>query len=537
MLPSSLLCLSLVFAADAADIDRKYPLDAQLRVLADDVKSARYRELVTKKMLVTDLAAEWQRVATADNPESFLDKHGGKDKVLADPELKQAYERRVQIRNDFLELMREGYKRYKQVPPFDKGVKAEVAGTQTKEVAAGKLALSVVPPVANAAGQWPRFRGPSGQGWTDAKQLPVHWSKDSSNIVWRSPIPGQGNSSPIIWGERIFVTSSANEGAERWLHCFAAGDGKLLWSRQAPARPPEQGTRDKNGFASATPVTDGERVIAFLGSCGLLCYDFDGKLLWHYDELKFKTTHGTASCPLLYKDLVIFVHDQNQLDSIFLALDKKTGKVVWQQKRPRAMTWSSPVVAHVGDHDELLFAGNETVKGYDPSTGEELWSLKGPTNEVVPTLVIGPELIYSASGRNGPTIALLPGGKGDVTESRLAWRTVRGGPHVPSPILIGQRLYTINDTGVALCLNAQTGKVIWQERISDLFSASPIECGGLLYFAAESGIVYVLRAADKFELVAKNDMGAAILASPAVIGDRIIWRTQAGLVCVGAGGK
>src|SRR5262249_34762698 len=163
-----------------------------------------------------------------------------------------------------------------------------------------------------------------------------------------------------------------------------------------------------------------------------------------------------------------------------------------------AMGWSTPLVIRVGGRDELLFAGAETVKGYDPATGAELWSLSGPTYEVIPTVVVGPDLVYCASGRNGPTLALRPGGSGDVPETHLAWRAVRYGPHVPSPIVVGGRLYTVNDTGIASCLDAATGKLIWVERLPDRFSASPVEAGGLLYFPGESGVTYVLRAADKF---------------------------------------
>jgi outer membrane protein assembly factor BamB len=368
---------------------------------------------------------------------------------------------------------------------------------------------------------------------TGLKSLPVHRSRDSSNIVWRTKVPQPGNSSPIVWGDRLFLTGANADGTARFLYCFSRTDGSPIWDRQAPAKPPEPGVRDKNGYASATPVTDGERVIAFLGSCGLVCYDFDGKLLWTFDDLKFDTTHGTGSSPLLYKDLVIFAHDQNRAESIFMALDKRTGKVVWKGERKKAMTWSTPVVIRAGDRDELIFAGAETVKGYDPVTGKELWSLAGPTYEVVPAIVTGDGLLYSASGRNGPTIALRPGGSGDVTETHLAWRAVRGGPHVPSPIYIGGRLFVVNDTGIATCFDGATGKLVWQDRIRDRFSTSPIEAGGLLYFASESGVTFVIRAADKFEIVAENDLGSPILASPAVVGDQIFLRTQEELVCIG----
>jgi outer membrane protein assembly factor BamB len=514
------------------DIDKLYPLGPQLSVLARDTESASYRKLVTQEMLVTDLAAEWQRVETEDNPQNFADKHGGKEKVLADPDLKRAYERRLQIRERFLDLMREGYRRYKQTPPFDRGEKAESAGTTTRKLTGTTATLGTSLPAPGSERHWPRFRGPSGQGLTGLGRLPVEWSNDSSNIAWRSKLAGFGNSSPIVWGDRVFLTSASADGSERFVHCLNVHDGRTVWSKAAPATQPEPSVRDKNGFASATPVTDGERLIAFLGSCGLLCYDLDGKLLWHYDAMKFDTTHGTGSSPLLYNDLVIFIHDQNRTESVCVALDKNTGKVRWTNKRKRAMTWSTPVVVRVHDHDELVFAGGETVKGYDPATGEEIWTLTGPTQEVVPTIVVAGSLLVSASGRNGPTIGLRPGGKGDVTETHLAWRTVRGGPHVPSPIYVAGRLYTVNDFGIATCMDAATGKLIWQDRLRDKFSASPIEAGGLLYFPSETGVTYVLRAGERFDLVAENDLASPVLASPAVAAGKLLLRTADELICI-----
>jgi outer membrane protein assembly factor BamB len=529
LLPAVVFWSSLV---TADDIDSRFPLGPQLRVLATDVASPDYRKLVTQEMLVTDLAAEWQRVETEDNPDSFLRRQGGREKILADPDLKRAYERRMDIRREFLDLMREGFRRYNQAAPFDRGEEAEQAGTTTHKVSGPDLEVAPVLSAAGAERQWPRFRGPTGQGMTGKSHLPVHWGAGSSNIVWRTRVPQPGNSSPVVWDERIFLTGAQPDGQARYTYCFSRLDGRLLWQRAAPPKPPEPRVRDKNGYASATPVTDGQRVIVFLGSCGLVCYDMQGTLLWNFDDMQFDTTHGTGSSPLLYRDLVIFVHDQTEGESVFLALDKLTGSIVWRGKREPAMTWSTPVVIRVGARDELVFAGAEMVKGYDPLTGRELWSLTGPTHEVVPVIVAGEGLLYSVSGRNGPTIALRPGGSGDVTSTHLVWRTVRGGPHVPSPLLLRGRIYTINDTGIATCLNSQTGKLVWQDRIRDRFSASPIEAGGLLYFPSESGMTYVLRAGDRFEIVAENDLGSPILASPAVFEDKIVLRTGDELVCI-----
>src|SRR4051794_11466767 len=214
-----LVCLFASSSLRGEAIDRKYPLGPQLCVLAQDIDSPTYREWVLKKMLVTDLAAEWQREATEDNAEAFLAQHGGKEKVLADAELKRAYERRLQIRERFRDLMRQGYKRYNAAAPFDRGQKAEPAGTLTKVPAGPKAAIAAVLPAADAGRYWPRFRGPSGQGLTGLKSLPVTWSKDSDNIVWRTRVPGQGNSSPITWGDRIFLTSAGEGGKDRFVHC------------------------------------------------------------------------------------------------------------------------------------------------------------------------------------------------------------------------------------------------------------------------------------------------------------------------------
>jgi outer membrane protein assembly factor BamB len=531
------LIFSAAWLLGSDEIDKKYPLDAPLKVLAEDVKNGSYRKLVVEKMLTTDLAAEWQRVETADNPESFLKKHGGMDKVLADADLKRAYERRLQIRKDFLDLMREGYKRYKKTPPFDAdpNLKAEAAATTLKKSTLPAVALRCLAFSPESERQWPGFRGPTGQGQARLAELPLEWNKEGRNILWRVAIPGKGNSSPVVWDDRIFVTSSEDKGLERAVHCFRRGDGKRLWTAKAPPKPPEPGVRDKNGYASSTPVTDGERVISFHGASGIVCHDFDGNQRWHYPLPNIKTSHGIGSSPVLYKDLVILAQDQNQGESVFLALNRKTGEKVWQGKRPKSMTWSTPVVVRIGDRDELLFPGGEKLRSYDPNTGKELWAISGPTIEVIPTIVVGRNLIYCASGRNGPTIALRPppNATGDITPQSLAWRTARTGPHVPSPILVGDLLFTFGDSGVVSCMDAYTGELIWQERLNDAFSASPLAAGDRIYAPGESGVVHVLRAGRRLEVLAQNDLGAPILASLAAIDRQLLLRTQTELVLIG----
>ena len=515
-------------AEDEADIE--YPLGPQLRVLAEDAVSPQYRALVDR-MIITELRAEWQRVETVDSAASFLEKHGGSAAVMNDPELRRAYQRRVEIREKFLEVMRSGFDRLSAPVPFDQGETAEKAGTYRGGFGSDGSLLEPVLPSPGAADQWPRFRGPTGQGQAMARNLPVEWDRER-NAVWRAPLPGSGNSSPVIWNESIFLTTAEDEGRRRAVHCIAREDGRMLWTRYVPSEQVEPGSRPKNGHASATAVTDGERVIAAFGAAGIVCYDMQGNLQWHHELPGFRTTHGAASSPLLYQDSVIFIHDQNRAESIFLALDKRTGSVLWRGTRPKAMGWCTPVAVRVEGHDELLFAGGKRLTAYDPATGEELWYLDGPTREVVPTIVVGPRLIYSASGRNGPTLGVRPGGHGDVYETHLAWRTVRGGPHVPSPVYFEGLLFTVNDTGIATCLDAETGELVWQKRLGDRFSASPLVAEGRLYCCGESGTTYVLRAGETFEQLAVNDLESPILASPAALGERLFIRTEDELFCL-----
>ncbi|HEX4150109.1 MAG TPA: PQQ-binding-like beta-propeller repeat protein, partial [Pirellulales bacterium] len=312
----SLVGQAAVCAAPQAASDGQYPLDDRTRVLAEDIESPAYQKLVDE-MLLTDLAAEWQRVETADHPDHFLQQHGGREKVLADLQLKAAYERRVEIRDKFLAIMRRGFQRYKKPAPFDEGVTAELADTKVGRLADSGPALEVVLTAPKALDQWPRFRGPSGQGNSQARNLPLHFSR-TENVVWHTKLPGSGNSSPIVWGDRLFVTSAGDQGSQRSVHCLRLSDGKLLWTRSPPPAETEPNVREKNGYASATPVTDGQRVIAFLGSAGMVAYDFQGRQLWHYSMPLFNTTWGTGSSPIIYQDLVILVQDQNKAESVFL---------------------------------------------------------------------------------------------------------------------------------------------------------------------------------------------------------------------------
>jgi outer membrane protein assembly factor BamB len=518
----------------------------QLEVLERDATSPDYLD-VLRAMIPTDLAAEWQRVATTDNYQLFAEKHGGLEKVNADPALKAAYERRKQIATQFLDLIREAYERKKLKPPFaDEAVLARALGSAAKTAGsgpAGQIPVEVVLPCAGAEHEWPCFRGPTGQGVVRDTNIPLSWS-DSENILWRIRLPGRGNSSPIVWGDRLFVTAEGevrpddapllakDQAPDRLLLCYSTA-GDLLWKAAAPQPAEHEVLYWKNTLASSTPVTDGERVIVFFGNAGLLCWDFAGRLQWQVDLGKFHTTHGPGSAPVLYQNLVILIQDQNKGQSLCAAFDKRTGKKVWQRERKNAMGWSNPVILRIGGRDELIFNGSSAVTAYEPATGEELWSQEGTSIESIPMLAIGGGLLFSTSGRNGPIFAMRPDKGGGDTLVSLVWRSEHGGPHVPSSAYYEGRLYVVNDTGIVTCFDAATGDTLWQKRLRGHFSTSPLVVGDKLLLISEEGVTYVLQSGAQFRLLGENRLSGTIYATPAVLGGRLYFRTTTELICVG----
>ncbi len=525
----------MVSAFTAQTTVNPYPLGPHLRVLAQDLENQGYLDIVNT-MISTDLQQEWKRVATPDNYWAFQEKHGGRDRVRAVPKLRTAYERRKCIADDFIALMRTAYQRMKRKPAFStEQVEQLLASTVTERViasASDNVPIRPVMPAPNAHLHWPCFRGPTGQGIALEPEFPLTWSK-TENIIWSAELSGRGNSSPVIWGDRIFLTSASKDGRTRELFCYSRARGELMWERAAPIPAKIERIIRKNSYASSTVVTDGERVIAFFGNSGFVCYSMDGDPQWTRYVGDFTIMHGPGTSPVLYGDKLIFIQDQNRGDSVFLALDKHTGQTLWQHARKQVMGWSNPVVVRVADHDELIYNGSFQVAGYHPDTGERIWTLDGPTKEAVPMIVAGGGLIYSASGRNGTILALRPGGRGDVTKTHLAWLHERGGPHVPSPVYYQGRLYLVSDTGVVMCLNATNGVTVWQERLRGRFSMSPIVAGDKLLLTNEKGLTYVLQAGDQLTVLAQNDLADETLATPAVLGGRIYLRTASRLFCIG----
>jgi outer membrane protein assembly factor BamB len=294
---------------------------------------------------------------------------------------------------------------------------------------------------------------------------------------------------------------------------------------------------DKNSYASATPATDGERIYASFGSRGLVALNMDGKVVWNQDLGPIDNYWGTAGSPLLYKDRVIVYQDQSR-DAFIAAFDAKTGAEIWRTRRDARVGWGTPAAIRANGRDEIVVNGQSAVIAYDPANGRELWRLGGTTAETIPTVVVAHDLIFSTSGRAGPTLAIRPGGQGDVTRTHLAWSSPRGSPFVPSPIVVGDLLYMVNDmTSVATAFEATTGLSVWQGRLGEIrregFSASPVTVDGKVFFTNDEGETFVLRAGAEFNVLHVNTLGEPTLASPALVDGRWYFRTSKHLFAIG----
>jgi outer membrane protein assembly factor BamB len=396
-------------------------------------------------------------------------------------------------------------------------------------------AVQMVGDTGDGAKYWPRWRGPSGQGVVAGTGYPDSWS-GTENVKWKVPVPGSGNSSPIVWGDRIFLTTGYDGGRRLSVVAYRRTDGMKLWETFAPEGRTPSG-HYKNGHASATPATDGQRVYVSFGTRGLLALDMNGKQIWYRDLGPMDPYHGTAGSPLLYKDRLILYQDQSR-NSFIAAFDTRTGKTLWTTPREADVGWGTPIAVRVVDHDEIIVNGQLKVQAYNPDTGAELWSCSGSTYEVIPTPVVGYGMVFCSSGRAGPTLAIRPGGKGDVTRSHLAWTSPRGSPFVPSPILYGEHLYMVNDMqSIVTSFEATTGKVMWQNRLGvarrEGFSASPVAVDGKVFFTNDEGETFVLKAGPTFELLRTNRIGEGTLATPALVDGRWYIRTDRNLFAIG----
>jgi outer membrane protein assembly factor BamB len=404
-------------------------------------------------------------------------------------------------------------------------------------------AVSMIVPGGEAMKYWSRWRGPSGQGLVEGGNYPDRWS-DTENVIWKVAVPGRGHSSPIVWGDRIFLTTAAADGSTRSILCFRRSDGVQLWQAPVPAAPAEA-LYAKNSYASATVSTDGERVYAYFGNAGLMAVDMQGKQVWHVSFGTLQLYHGPGGSPLLYKDRIILFQEQRLMSrssttdpGFIVAIDKKTGKQLWRRERTSQPGWGTPIAVQVGDHVEIVVSSSRKIEAYNPDTGDVLWTCLGNTVEVIPTPAVAHGLLFVTSGRAGPTLAVRPGGTGDVTATHVAWSTPKGSPFVPSPLVLGDYLYTVNDmASIASCFTAKTGELIRQERLGEPqregFSASPVAVGGKVFFTNDEGDTFVLSPAPEFALLHVNRIGEQTLASPALVDGRWYIRTASHLWAVG----
>lgn len=359
---------------------------------------------------------------------------------------------------------------------------------------------------ARAEYNWPRWRGPQQDGHSPESDLPVKW--DNASPAWRVRLPGQGQSSPVIWGERLFLTSSLEGGKQRLVFCVDRNSGKVLWQHVAWTGEPEP-SHIMNGWASATCATDGELVFAFFGRGGLHCYSVDGKHQWSRDLGRFESPWGVSACPILVGDLLIQNGDADA-DAFFMGLDKKTGKTVWNTPRPNNRGWSTPIAIQSNGHTEVVVNGHAGVRAYDPATGKELWFCKSFNGRGEPTVTPAGELLCTVNGLSGDLYAIRAGGSGDVTGSHMAWHTPRkGNRDCPSPIVIGDHMLVMDMKGIVTCYQPSTGKELWKHRIGGNFSASPIAAGGLAYFISEAGTTFIIKPGDQPEVIAENPLEAA----------------------------
>ncbi|HIF33425.1 MAG: PQQ-binding-like beta-propeller repeat protein [Pirellulaceae bacterium] len=384
---------------------------------------------------------------------------------------------------------------------------------------------------------WPRFRGPAGTG-QGAGNLPTKW--DENSITWAADLPVHGHSSPIVVGNRIFLTgwTQIDAGVERRVLCIDRKSSKVLWNQVVAVAKGER-LHNMNSWATPSCATDGDLVVAFFGPGGLHCLTVDGEPKWSRELGDFPGGWGIGGSPILYGDAIIQNCDA-QGDSFLIAVNKKTGKDMWRTPRrskPRG-GWSTPIVIDVNGHDELLLNGEFGLQAYDPNDGTPTWFCKAFNGRGTPAPAIGHGLVYVVNGKSGDVYAVKPGGKGDVTDDRMAWHTERkGGRDLPSPILVGSSLFVVNMAGIATCYDATTGDERWKVRLNGEYSGSPVSAGGLIYVCDENGIVSVVKAGEQFELIARNSVGAAksevFRSSPAVSQGQLFLRSTNRLFCIG----
>ncbi len=389
--------------------------------------------------------------------------------------------------------------------------------------------------VAARAEDWPQFRGPTGQGHSTERGVPIEWS-ESRNVIWRTPIPGRGWSSPVVAGGRVWLTTATKgSGASLRALAFDAESGREVVNVEVFRIRSADLSNPKNSHASPTPIVDGDRVYVHFGAEGTAALTTSGEIVWK-TKFPYESQHGNGGSPVLHGDLLILSCDGSN-DAFVVALDTRTGKVRWKtpRRQPFDQAYSTPLVIQVGDRDEVVSVGAFRAAAYDPQSGKEIWRVSyadGFSN--VPRPVYGQGLVYIATGFQEPSLlAVRVDGTGDVTRTHIAWTRQRAAPLTPSPLLAGDELYIVNDVGIASCLNAKTGEAYWVQRLGGNYSASPVLADGRIYFLSEEGAATVIAAGKEFRKLATNVIDGETLASMAVSDGSIFIRTDSQLYRIG----
>ena len=391
---------------------------------------------------------------------------------------------------------------------------------------------------ASLAADWPQFRGPDGQGHSPAAGLPLRWS-ESKNIAWKVRIPGSGWSSPVIKDGQIWLTTAIDEGHSLRALCLDSDTGAKLHDVEVFAKDEPGRIHPKNSHATPTPILEGDRVYVHYGAHGTACLSDAGKILWKAD-LPYYHHHGPGSSPVVVDGLLIVACDgytapfYDKLSragvdkfQFVAALDKLTGKTAWKRGRDGQHAYATPLAIEVAGAVQVISPGGNRVVAYDPSTGEEIWWCLYKGYSVVPRPVFAHGLVYVCTGYDNPSLlAIRPDGRGDVTDTHVAWKVQQGVPLNPSPLVVDEELYLISDAGIATCLDAKTGERHWRNRLGGTFWASPIAAGGHIYALSDAGVTHVLVPGVKYKRLASNLLEGRTLASPAVSGKALVIRTD-----------
>ncbi|MFO0903963.1 MAG: PQQ-binding-like beta-propeller repeat protein [Pirellulales bacterium] len=402
-------------------------------------------------------------------------------------------------------------------------------------MSSASLCLGLLLIAANPDAEWVDFRGPTGQGHASVR-LPVQWSP-TQNVSWKQAIPGSGWSSPVVAQGRIYLTTAVPPTPEskdlslRTL-CLDAKTGQVLWDVEVFQQNGEKAPKihGKNSHASPTPILQGDRLFVHFGHQGTAALSTDGKVLWRNSELAYAPVHGNGGTPALVDGALVFSAD-GASDPCIIALEQDSGKLRWKTPRqaeaPKKFSFSTPLVIEVNGRQEIISPGSNSVDALDPRTGKRLWQVKYTGYSVIPRPVYAHGLLFIGTGYDSPTVmAIRPGGDGDVTDTHVAWTVKKGAPHTPSLLVVDDLLYMVSDGGVASCLEAATGKEVWQQRIGGNYSASPLYADGKIYFQSETGDTTIVKAGRTFEVVGKNALEERTLASYAVTGNALLIRTD-----------